>query len=60
MEEALRTEPGSSLRLPKPSEKICQRACRVSAIEWMEESDIGKELGSRDMESTLNLAGMLP
>jgi hypothetical protein len=33
---------------------------RVSATEWMEESDIGKELGSRDMESTLNLARMLP
>jgi 2,4-dienoyl-CoA reductase-like NADH-dependent reductase (Old Yellow Enzyme family) len=28
--EALRTGPGSSLRLPKPSEKVCQRACRFS------------------------------
>jgi 2,4-dienoyl-CoA reductase-like NADH-dependent reductase (Old Yellow Enzyme family) len=43
---------------------MCQRACpiflRVSATEWMEESDIGKEFGEWDVESTLNLARMLP
>src|ERR1700722_5093324 len=33
---------------------------RVSATEWMEKSDIGKEVGSWDVESTLNLARMLP
>jgi 2,4-dienoyl-CoA reductase-like NADH-dependent reductase (Old Yellow Enzyme family) len=33
---------------------------RVSATEWMEESEIGKELGSWDVESTLKLARMLP
>src|SRR5271156_4680335 len=33
---------------------------RVSATEWMEESDIGKEFGSWDVKSTLNLARMLP
>jgi 2,4-dienoyl-CoA reductase-like NADH-dependent reductase (Old Yellow Enzyme family) len=33
---------------------------RVSATEWMEESDIGKESGSWDVESTLSLARMLP
>ncbi len=33
---------------------------RVSATEWMEESDIGKRLGSWDVESTLKLSTMLP
>ena len=33
---------------------------RVSATEWMEESETGKELGSWDVESTLRLARMLP
>src|SRR5271156_5548373 len=33
---------------------------RVSATEWMEESDIRKEFGSWDVESTLGLARMLP
>jgi 2,4-dienoyl-CoA reductase-like NADH-dependent reductase (Old Yellow Enzyme family) len=33
---------------------------KVSATEWMEESDIGKELGSWDVESTLRLAKILP
>ena len=33
---------------------------RVSATEWMEESEVGKELGSWDVESTLRLARMLP
>jgi 2,4-dienoyl-CoA reductase-like NADH-dependent reductase (Old Yellow Enzyme family) len=33
---------------------------RVSATEWMEESEIGKELGSWDVESTLKLARTLP
>ena len=33
---------------------------RVSATEWMDESEIGEELGSWDVESTLRLARMLP
>jgi 2,4-dienoyl-CoA reductase-like NADH-dependent reductase (Old Yellow Enzyme family) len=33
---------------------------RVSATEWMEESDVAKELGSWDVDSTLRLARLLP
>ena len=33
---------------------------KVSATEWMEESEIGQELGSWDVESTLKLARILP
>ena len=33
---------------------------RISATDWMEESDLGKELGSWDVESTIRLAKMLP
>lgn len=33
---------------------------RVSATEWMEESDVAKELGSWDVDSTLRLGRLLP
>ncbi|KAI1609493.1 NADH-dependent flavin oxidoreductase [Exophiala viscosa] len=33
---------------------------RVSSTEWMEETDLAKELGSWDVESTIKLARLLP
>lgn len=33
---------------------------RMSSTEWMEETDIGKELGSWDIESTIKVAKKLP
>jgi 2,4-dienoyl-CoA reductase-like NADH-dependent reductase (Old Yellow Enzyme family) len=33
---------------------------RVSSTEWMEETDLGKKLGSWDVDSTLKLAQQLP
>jgi 2,4-dienoyl-CoA reductase-like NADH-dependent reductase (Old Yellow Enzyme family) len=33
---------------------------RISSTEWMEETDLGKKLGSWDVESTLELARQLP
>lgn len=33
---------------------------RISSTEWMEETDIGKRLGSWDVESTIRLAKLLP
>lgn len=33
---------------------------RISSTEWLEETDIGKELGSWDVESSIKLAKLLP
>ncbi|KAF2664730.1 NADH oxidase [Microthyrium microscopicum] len=33
---------------------------RLSSTEWLEETDIGKELGTWDLESTIKLAKILP
>ncbi|KIW88330.1 L-ascorbate oxidase [Cladophialophora bantiana CBS 173.52] len=33
---------------------------RVSSTEWMEETDLGKQLGSWDVENTMKLARLLP
>lgn len=33
---------------------------RISATDWMEETDLGKKLGSWDLTSTIRLAKMLP
>lgn len=33
---------------------------RISSTEWLEETDVGKELGSWDVESSIKLAKLLP